>query len=61
MNGEFSAAGEWAETAKTFFQNASSKKYAKEIKYLDEYVKVLQERERNNVKLNEQYGIMEKR
>jgi hypothetical protein len=57
MNDEFSAAGEWAATAKTFFQNASSQKYAKEIKYLDEYIKALQEREQNNVKLNEQYGI----
>ncbi|MDR2621141.1 MAG: DUF6340 family protein [Dysgonamonadaceae bacterium] len=61
MNDEFSAAGEWAEKAKTFFQNASSKKHSKEIKYLDEYVKVLQERERNNVKLNEQYGVLGKR
>lgn len=61
MNDEFSVAGEWAEKAKTFFQNASSKKYSKEIKYLDEYVKVLQERDQNNVKLNEQYGISGKR
>lgn len=61
MNDEFTVAKEWAEKAKTFFQDASSKKYAKEINYLNEYIKVLQERERNNAKLNEQYGISEKR
>jgi hypothetical protein len=61
MNDEFGIAKEWAEKAKTFFQDASPKKYSKEINYLNEYIKMLQERERNNVKLNEQYGISEKR
>ncbi|GHU79308.1 hypothetical protein FACS1894145_3170 [Bacteroidia bacterium] len=57
MKDEFNKAGEWAKEAKAFFQDASENKYSKEISYLEEYIKALQEREKNNIKLNEQYGV----
>jgi len=57
MNGEFYAAEEWATKAKMFFQEVSSKKYSAEIKYLEEYIKELQERQKNNILLDKQHGI----
>jgi hypothetical protein len=60
MRGEFSEAGVWAKEAKAYFQTDSPKKYSKEINYLDGYIKVLQEREKHNAKLNKQYGIEER-
>jgi hypothetical protein len=56
LTDEFDAAETWAKEAKTFFQKASSSKYAKEIKYLNEYIESLQERQQNNILLNKQYG-----
>jgi len=57
MNGNFYEAEEWALKAKTLFQNASPTKYSNEIQYLEEYIKVLQERQRNNIILDKQHGI----
>jgi len=57
MNGDFYGAEEWAMKAKTLFQNASPTKYSKEIQYLEEYIKELQERQKNNIILDKQHGI----
>jgi hypothetical protein len=59
MSDDFGAAETWAKEAKTLFLSASSTKYAKEIKYLNEYIENLQERRRNNILLNKQYGLQE--
>ena len=57
MNGEFDVAEEWAVKAKTFFQNASPTKHSNDIAYLEGYIKELQERQKNNLLLDKQYGI----
>jgi len=57
MNGDFYEGVEWASKAIPLFQNASSKKYAGEIKYLQVYIKELQERQKNNLILDKQHGI----
>ena len=57
MNSDFNKAEEWAIKSKTFFQNASATKYSKEIQYLEEYIKELQERQKENTELDKQYGI----
>lgn len=44
MTDEFDTAETWAKKAGMFFQNASPAKYAKEIKYLNDYIENLQER-----------------
>jgi hypothetical protein len=50
MNDKFNEAEVWAKEAKTHFQTVSSKKYSKEINYLNEYIKTLLEREKNSMK-----------
>jgi hypothetical protein len=57
MTDEFDTAEIWAKKAEIFFREASSAKYVKEIKYLTGYIKNLQERQRNNILLNKQYGL----
>jgi len=57
MKGEFEVAEEWAAKAKTLFKNASPTKYAKDIAYLEEYIKTLQERKSDNILLDKQYGV----
>ena len=56
MSGDFYGAEDWAIKSKALFQNASPTKNAKEIQYLDEYIKVLQERQRENIILDKQHG-----
>jgi len=60
MIGEFYQAEEWAMKAKTLFQNVSSTKYSKEVRYLEEYIKTLQERQKNNIILDKQHGISQR-
>jgi len=57
MKGEFEVAEEWAAKAKALFQTASPTKYAKDIAYLEEYIKALQERQSDNIELDKQYGV----
>ena len=59
MKGEFEIAEEWAAKAKALFKNVSPTKYAKDIAYLEEYIKTLQERQSDNIVLDKQYGVSE--